>query len=58
MTLVIGSIQLTITRIQPKTQSQRLQREMEWKLLEQEIEAVRQAAYREAAMSAFGTSYR
>lgn len=55
MTFVIGSIQLTISRIQPKTDWERLERENEWRRLEREIAAARQEAYRQAALCAYGT---
>lgn len=58
MTFVIGSIQLTISRIQPETNGERLQREVEWRLLEEQIAAVHQEAYRMAELNAFGSRFR
>lgn len=57
MTFVIGSLQLTITRIQPTTRFERLQREIAWRLLEQEIAKERQEAYRQAALNAYGVTF-
>lgn len=54
MTFVIGSIQLTITRLQPEASSERTQRDLEWKLLEERIAAVRQDTCRQMALNAYG----
>jgi hypothetical protein len=54
MTFVIGSLQLTITRLQPETRQGWLEREQDWQRLEREIAAVRQEAYRQAALHAYG----
>ncbi|MFZ5827555.1 MAG: hypothetical protein ACOY94_24905 [Bacillota bacterium] len=54
MTFVIGSIQLTITRIQPVEDHERAQRSLEWELLEQRIAAARQETCRQMALNAYG----
>lgn len=58
MTFVIGSIQLTVTRIPPKTADECLRREMERRRLEREIAEVRQRAHLLRVMNGFGIGSR
>lgn len=54
MTFVIGSLQLTITRIRPEASNERALRDQEWKLLEERIAAARQEVLRQMALNGYG----
>ncbi len=55
MTLVIGSVQLTITRVQrPKEDDRRAQRAFEMHQVELQISEARQEAFRQMALNSYG----
>jgi len=54
MTLVIGSVQLTITRTLTEPDDRVTRRAIRQKRLERQIEEARQEAFREMALSSYG----